>query len=91
MISSLIKPGSFYRVRLHYFGGTWEHDEYVRIERKAEPRYDGDIYIWEGRRFQARGTFIIRIAARDIIQETHPDERAQRILALMEAEGEVTP
>jgi hypothetical protein len=90
MLSKDIKPGSYYRVRFQRWGGETEYDKYVRIERLADLRYDGDIYVWEGRRFQVRGTFLIRIAARDIIEETFPDEKAQRILRLMEAEGEVT-
>jgi hypothetical protein len=82
--SADIKPGHFYKVRLH----QTEPDQYVRIERKVEPRYEGDTFVWEGTRFQLRGWFTIHVAARDIIEETHPDAKAMRIIEMMEAEGE---
>jgi len=36
-----------------------------------------------------RGTFVARFAARDILEESVPDAKAERILAMMEEKGEV--
>lgn len=75
MKSADIKPGRFYRDA---------SGDLVRIGRKTEPRYEGDLALWQGTKFQVRGLVTTHHMAKDIKEEVTPDAKTMRIIAVIE-------
>jgi hypothetical protein len=73
-----LNPG-WYRAR--FPGGS---QDYVRFERIAAPRYEGDAAVVVVTRFQVRGAFEARLRAAEILEPVEPGEKFLRFVALIE-------